>query len=149
MAESKSFQKTHYPLPVYNFRVSVDGISMSFAQVSGITLEYEIATYRHGLSFWEGEGIRKFYYEKYVPVTLTKGTVKGINFLHDWISEKSGATRTVEVSLCDEEGQPVVTWRLAKAVPVKLDAPTFDARSKDVSIESLELMASGISVVHH
>lgn len=149
MAESKDFQKANYPLPVYNFRVTVDGTSMSFSEVTGINLEYEAVTYKHGLSFWEGEEIKKCHYDKYIPVTLKKGTVKGINFLYDWIKEKAEGPRTLEVSLCDEQGQPVVTWRFAKTVAVKLDAASFDAKSNDVSIESLELRATGISVVYH
>lgn len=147
MAETKDVQKLNYPLPVYNFRVTIDGTPMSFSEVSGITLEYETVTYRHGLSFWEGEGIKKYYYNKYVPVTLKKGTIKGINFLQEWLKEKQ--KRTVEVSLCDELGQPVVSWRITKAIPVKLEAPTFDANTNEVSIESLEVMASGISIEHH
>ena len=67
MAETKDFLKANYPLPAYNFRVTVDGRSMSFSEVSGINIEYETLTYRHGLSFLEGETIQKFFYEKYVP----------------------------------------------------------------------------------
>lgn len=147
MAETKDYQKSSYPIPVYNFRVSIDGTPMSFSEVSGINLEYETVTYRHGLSFWEGEGIKKYYYDKYVTVTLKKGTIKGINFLHDWLKDKQ--VRTVQVSLCDELGQPVVSWRIAKALPVKLEAPTFDASTNEVSIESLEVMAAGIFIEHH
>ena len=62
MAETKIDQKARYPLPVYNFRVTIDGTSMSFSEVSGINLEYDTVTYRHGLSFWEGEGIQKYYF---------------------------------------------------------------------------------------
>ncbi len=149
MAETQDFQKSNYPLPAYNFRVAVDGASMSFSEVTGINLEYETLTYKHGLSFWEGEGITKYYYDKYVPVTLKRGTVQGINFLYEWIKEQAAGTRSLDVSLCDEQGQPVVTWRIAKAVPVKLEAPAFNASSNDVSVESLELLAAGISVVHH
>lgn len=148
MAESKAFQKASYPLPVYNFRVTVDGLAMSFSEVSGIHREHERLTYRHGLSFWEGESIRTFRYDKYVSVTLKKGTVRGANLLYGWMQETGTRTRSVEVSLCDEEGQPVVVWHIAKAVPVKLEAPTFDPNTNDVAIESLELMAAGISVTH-
>ena len=147
MADTREIQKTTYPLPAYNFRVTIDGAAMSFSQVSGISIEYETVTYKHGLSFWEGESIKKYYYDKYTPITLKKGTIQGINFLHDWLKEKQ--VRPVEVSLCNEEGQPVVSWRIAKAVPVKLEAPTFDANTNDVSVESLEVMAAGISIVHH
>ena len=149
MAETKNVQMERYPLPVYNFRVTIDGTSVSFSQVSGISIEYETVTYRHGLSFWEGEGIKKYYYDKYVPITFKKGVVKGVNFFHDWLQEKSSSTKPLDVSLCDEQGTPVVTWHIARALPVKLEAPAFDASANDAAIESLELLAAGISVVHH
>lgn len=148
MALTKDQIKDRYPLPAYNFRVTIEGTTISFAEVSGISLEYETVTYRHGLSAWEGEGIKKFYYDKYVTVTLKKGTVHGTNDLYTWIKESKGS-RTIEVSLCDQDGEPLVTWRIRRTVPVKLEAPTFDAATNDVSIESLELLASGITVEHH
>ncbi|MCP4993483.1 MAG: phage tail protein [Gammaproteobacteria bacterium] len=149
MAEQKAFQKLTYPLPAYNFRVTVDGISMSFSEVSGINLEHETLTYRHGFSFWEGERIRSYKLDKYVPITLKRGTVHGISFLYDWLKEQSEGARALDVSLCDEQGQPVVTWHVAKAVPIKLAVPSFRADSNDLSIESLELMGAGISLEHH
>jgi len=149
MSEATTFQKANYPLPVYNFRVTVGDTTVSFSEVSGITLEYEIVTYKHGLSFWEGEGYKKYYYNKYVPVTLKKGTVKGTNIFSEWIQEKENSSRSMDISLCDETGTPLVSWKIGVAIPVKLQAPTFDANSNDVAIESLELMAAKISVVHH
>ena len=149
MAITKEEVKTQYPLPVYNFRVEVDGQAMSFSEVSGLNIEFEKVVYRHGLSFWEGEGIKKYFYDKYVPVTFKKGTIRGTNVLYDWLSRKSSSIKMVVVSLCDENGQPVVSWRIKKAVPTKLTAPTFDASANDVSVEELEIMAAGISVEHH
>jgi len=148
MPETTEAQKLKYPLPAYNFRVSIDGATISCAEVSGINLEYETVTYRHGLSAWEGENIKKYQYEKFFTITLKKGTVHGTNHFYEWIKETRGA-RSVDVSLCDEKGVPVVTWHIRRAVPVKLEAPTFDAKSNDVSIESLELMASGVTIEHH
>lgn len=147
MAEIKDLQKSSYPLPAYNFRVTIDGTPMSFSQVSGITREHETVTYRHGFSFWEGEDITAYYFKKYAPVTFKKGTIKGISFLYEWLREEK--VRPMEVSLCDESGQSVVSWRIAKAIPVKLDAPTFDASTNEVSVESLEVMAAGISIEYH
>jgi phage tail-like protein len=149
MSESKAFQKANYPIPAYNFRVTVDGVPMSFSEVSGITMEYETVTYKHGLSFWEGEGIKKYYYDKYVTITLRKGTVRGVNVLYDWLKEKEGSARAMEISLCDEQGVPAVSWSVRKAIPTKLEAPTFDANTNEVAVERLELLAAGISVVHH
>lgn len=146
MAEAVAVQKTTYPLPVYNFTVTVDGQSVSFAEASGLTIEYEKVTYRHGLSFKEGEDITRHRFPKFTSLTLKKGTVAGGSFLFDWLSGDGNAERTIAVSLCDEKGSPVITWRITKAVPVKLTAPTFDANTNQVSIDTLELMVSGVSI---
>ncbi len=147
MADTRQTLRRSYPLPVYNFRVSVDGAAMSFAEVSGIAVSYDDVTYRHGLSFSEGEEITTFSYDSFLPITLRRGTVPGSDplYLHRWLKEKEA--RAVEVSLCDESGTPVISWRIAKAVPTKLEAPAFDAGSNDVSIESLELKVRGVSLV--
>jgi len=50
------------------------------------------------------------------------------------------------VSLCDERGNPVLTWHLARALLVKIEAPSLQAGSNDAAIESLELMAAGITI---
>lgn len=146
MALGKREQRASYPLAAYNFRVTVDGTAMRFAKVSGLQREHQTATYRHGLSFLEGEQIAKYYIDKYVSVTLEQGTVIGSTFLHEWLERKTQSS--MEVSLCDEQGTPVIAWRIAKALPVKLSAPSFDARTNEVAIESLEIKAAGISIVH-
>ena len=145
MVETRAAQKKSYPLPVYNFRVTVDGESVSFSEVSGIKLEYETVAYRHGLSYWEGETLARFAYPKYMPISLKKGTVAGTGFLYGWLTGDKAA-RAMEISLCDEKGNPLVVWRIIRAIPTRLEAPVFDADSNQASIETLELMASGISV---
>lgn len=146
MAQTRQQQRTVHPLAAYNFLVTVDGVAMSFAKVSGLQREHKTVTYRDGLSFVEGERIAKFRVDAWVPVTLEQGTVAGRAFLASWLERRTPSA--MEVSLCDEEGVPVVAWRIAKALPVKLSAPTFDAATNQVSIESLELRAAGISIAH-
>ena len=149
MALTKDEIKASYPLPAYNFQVVVEGAPdpVRFASVAGLEREHEVLTYRDGLSFLEGERITKYFIDKYRPITLEQGTVSSDTFLLDWLEEKE--KRSMEVSLCDETGTPVVTWRIAKAIAVKLTGPRFDAATNDVAIDSLELRAAGISVVHH
>lgn len=149
MAQSLDFQAAHYQLPVYSFRVTVGGLAMSFAEVSGIRLEYQTVTYRHGMSFQEGEQIVRFSLDKYFPVTLKRGVVRGGGELYDWLRQEPAPPRVMEVSLCGGDGTPLVTWRLGKVVPVKLEAPGFDAKANEVAVESLEVMAATVTVVHH
>ena len=56
--------------------------------------------------------------------------------------------KTLSVSLCDENGAAVVTWQIKKAIVVKLEAPSLQASGNEAAIETLTLMASGISVEH-
>lgn len=144
MAQTKQAQRASYPLAAYNFRVSVDATVMNFAKVSGLQREYKTLTYSHGLSYLEGQQITKYRLDKWSSMTLERGVVLGVTYLHDWLEDKS--PRAVEVSLCDEQGIPVLAWRVAKALAVKLTAPTFDARTNEVAIESLELKVAGITI---
>lgn len=149
MAQTREEQKQLYPLPAYNFRVTVGAAAMSFAEVSGIAVEHEAVTYRHGLSFCEGEAITTFPWDAYRDVTLKRGTVLGPNplALYQWL--KARDCRELEVSLCDETGTAILSWKIKKAVPVKLEAPTFDASTNEVSIDSLDLKVRGVSFVQH
>ncbi len=140
-------QRSRYPLAAYNFRVTVAGVAMGFSEVSGLALEYETVTYRHGLSFLEGESLTKFRFDKYVPVTLKKGVVQTVTTLRDWLEQAE--PRPVDITLCDEKGDPAVTWHIGKAVAVKLEAPAFNAAGNEAAIESLELRVTRITVVHH
>ena len=147
MSESAASQRAKYPLAAYNFRVTVGDVALSFSEVSGLVREYQTLTYKHGLSFWEGEAITKFRFDKYVPLTLKKSVVAGATELYQWL--ESVDRKNLSVSLCDEKGAAVVTWQIKKALLVKLDAPSLQASGNDAAIETLTLMVSGVSVEHH
>jgi phage tail-like protein len=155
MAQSKAEIKAGYPLPVYNYRVTIlddtAALAISFSEVSGLSMEYEPVTYKHGFSFVMGSilipGMRQP-----TRLTLRKGIVKGNDFLYDWISKSHNepgyekTRRDVLIDLCDETGQAVVRWTVKSAFPIKLDAPGFDAESNEVAIESIELIAHDLTV---
>ena len=144
MALSQTEQRALYPLAAYNFRVTVDGVDLSFTEISGLTKEYETVTYKHGLSFWEGESIKKFRYDKYVDITMKRGVVSGLNELYRWID--AAEKKTLTISLCDDRGLPVITWAVKKAILTKLEAPSLQASSNEVYVETLTWKGSGISV---
>ncbi len=146
MAQGPREQLGLHPLTTYNFRVNINGMDMRFAKVSGLAREHQTVTYRDGLSFLEGERISKFYIAAYVPITLEQGTVRGHRFLSEWLAQSTPSA--MEINLCDEQGNPVVAWSIAKAVPVKLIAPTFDAMANQLSIDTLEVRAAAISIKH-
>ena len=48
--------------------------------------------------------------------------------------------------MIDAAGAAALIWRIRRAVPVKLGGPTLTATGTDVAVETLEVMASGITV---
>ena len=146
MAESREAQRNSYPLAACNFRVTVEGETVGFTEVTGLSIEYDTITYRHGLSWREGETLVRVCYPKYTPMTLRKGVVAGKGFLYGWLASPAPSARAMLVTLCDAAGAPAITWRVAQAIPTKLQAPGFEAGSSQVSIEALDLMVRGISV---
>ncbi len=153
MAVSTDDIKNTYPLPVYNYRVEVAGVAISFSEVSGLTMGFETTTYKESQteSGLRGPKFMQMPAQATSPtISLKKGVVRNsvsITVLYNWINStliNQVEKKDIYVRLCDENGEPVISWKVINAFPTKLDAPTFDANSNDVAIESMELLADGI-----
>jgi len=148
MSITKKDIKKSYPLPVYNFKVKIDSDTYSFAQVSGLTMQYETVTYRHGLSWLEGD-THITGRQQPINIILERGVVGAKSILWDWFNELrkgNSAKKDVVIELCDEKGEPVVSWTVRKALPTQLEAPTFSAASNEVAVEKLHLIGNGLSM---
>jgi len=149
MATSIQEIKNKYPIPVFYYRVTIAGEdAIAFSEVSGLSISYETITYKDGMSYRDGP--------KHMPgmasdvsLTLKKGIVRKDDYLFKWISSIKLNTvekRDMRVDLLDETGEAVVSWTVTNAFPKKLDAPSFNATSNEVAVESLELMADYIKI---
>jgi phage tail-like protein len=155
MAMTKDQIKTAYPLPVYNFRVEIDGQTVGFSEVTGLSIAFETITYVESPT--AGNGPRKMHMPgKPTPtkLTLKKGLVSGISVatLYSWVNSiqlNQVQKKDIVIRLCDETGNAVVSWKVQNAFPTKLDAPSFTASANDVAIETIELMADGIEMQQH
>lgn len=145
MATTVDDIKTKYPLPIWKFQVQVGGEDYAFSEVSGLAIEYETITYKDGLGPIHMPGMGTP-----VELSLKRGIVKGDSFLMDWVTSIKMNTvekQDITISLMDEgQENPVVVWTVINAFPKKLDAPTFDATSNEVAIESLDLMADDLKI---
>ncbi len=152
MATTVDDIKKTYPLPVYYYDVKIDGLDpIAFKEVGGLAIGFEDPiTYKDGLSHKEGA--------KYMPgqrspvdITMKKGVIRGDSKMFTWIASINLNTvekKDITISLMDESDAPVVTWVVKNAFPKKLEAPSFDATSNDVAIESLELRADSITITY-
>lgn len=155
MSDSKAAIKTNYPLPAYNYRVTImnDGqaVTMGFSEVTGLSQSHDPVTYKDGFSFAMGYQIIPGM-PKPVSLTLKKGLTRHGVYLQQWLEKAlkgpstSGLRRDVVIDLCDEAGTAVIRWTVGSALPVKLDAPAFNATSNEVAIASMELTAPRMKV---
>lgn len=151
MATTAAEIKANYPIPVYNYRVDIAGETFSFTEVDGLNIEFETITYKATpieqkagpeMYFMPGQGTP---YE----ITLKRGFAKGrsITYLYDWLGTiKLNQTdmRDIVISLCDEEGSPMMTWTCVNAFPVELQCPGFSTESSEIAIEGLRIMGSDV-----
>ena len=154
MAITANDIRTDYPLPVYNYRVEIAGTAVAFSEVSGLSIAFETSTYKESPTASGAPGPRTMIVpgqRNPAKVTLKKGIVRGASLkqLFGWI--KTVTINQVEkkdlfIRLCDEAGAAVISWKVVNAFPTKLDAPTFDAKSNDAAIESMELTADFVSL---
>ena len=149
MATSIEDIKSKYPIPVFYYRVTIgDNDSIAFSEVSGLNFQYETITYKDGLSYKDGPKYMPGFFNV-VNLTLQKGIVKADDFLLKWfqtIKLNTVEKRDVRIDLLNEEGEATVSWVAKDAFPTKLDAPSFNASSNEVAIESLELTATWLEV---
>ncbi|GAA0473555.1 phage tail-like protein [Actinoplanes campanulatus] len=142
-----------YPLSTLHFVVDwgdQERGTTSFSEVSGLTLEAEVIEYRGGadlqFSTHKQPGLRKF-----SNVTLKRGIApaEAGNGLFQWYNSITvGAVerRDVSISLLNEVSEPVMTWKIKAAWPVKLEGPGLKSTGTDVAIESLEFACEGIEI---
>jgi phage tail-like protein len=139
---------TTYPIPVFHFTVDWKGKNAGFSEVSGLTQEAGLIEYREGsskvFSTIKMPGLRK-----YSNITLKRGVMKSDNDFFAWLNTVSLNTierRDISISLLNEKNEPVMTWKVLQAFPVKIEGPALKATGNDVAIESIELAHEGVTI---
>ena len=150
MAIDKDQIKATYPLPVYNYRVSIGSLTLGVSEISGLSVAYEPVLYKHGLSFAMGTKIIPGMRQP-IKLTMKRGIAKGRADLYHWLHEVyadpfKSVKRDILIDLCNEIGTPIVRWKVQGALPTRIDAPTFDANSNEVAIETIELSAQNLQI---
>ncbi len=143
-----------YPLPVWNYKVEIGSDTVAFSEVSGLDIAYETTTYKESPTTSGTPGPRVMHMPAQgtpANITMRKGLVRvrSVAALYSWISAthiNQVEKKDVFVRLCDENGDAVISWKVTNAFPTRLEAPTFDANSTDVAIESMELMGDGVEI---
>lgn len=137
-----------YPIPVFNFRVDWGGKNVGFSEVSGLTQETQIIEYRHSDSP-QHSPIKMPGMRKVNNITLKRGVVKSDNEFFAWLNTvklNNIERRDLIISLLNENGDPVMVWKVLQAFPIKVEGPSLKATGNEVAIESIELAHEGLTV---
>jgi phage tail-like protein len=124
--------------------------TMSFSEVSGLTMEAEAIEYRVGddksLTVRKIPGLKKF-----GNVSLKRGIMPAVsgNGMYEWYDSIQAGTvlrRQVLISLLNEKREEVMSWKIKAAWPVKLEGPGLNATGNEIAIESLEFANEGVEI---
>ncbi len=137
-----------YPLPKFHFRVDWGGSKIGFTEVTGLNLETEVIEYRDGSSP-EYSKIKMPGLRKYGNITLKRGVFASDNEYYAWfntVNLNQIERRSVTISLLNENHEPVVTWKVKNAFPVKIQSPDLKSDANEAAIETLEIAHEGLTI---
>ena len=139
-----------WPLPKFQFSVTMNGQTVSFQEVSGLEMEAQVIEYRAGDSAsWSTvkmPGLRKF-----GNVTLKKGIFVHDNRFWEWfdnIKMNVIARTPMTIALLDQTGKTTMVWTLENAWPTKITGTDLKADGNEVAVETIEVAHEGLTIVN-
>lgn len=137
-----------YPLPKFHFSVEWGGTNISFTEVTGLNVQTEVIEYRAGASP-EYHKVKMPGMQKFENITLKRGSFKGDNQFYEWwntVRLNTIERRDLTIKLLNETHEPVVTWAVKNAWPVKVQSTDLKSDGNEVAIETLEIAHEGLTV---
>lgn len=138
----------NYPLPKFHFQVDWGGTKIGFTEVSGLNIENKVIEYRDGASP-EFSKIKMPGMREFSNITLKRGVFADDNEFYQWLNTISLNTverRDVIIRLLNEEHNPVVTWKIKNAFPLKIQSTDLKSDGSEVAIEQIELAHEGLTI---
>jgi phage tail-like protein len=138
-----------YPLPKFHFAVEWQGARVGFTEVTGLDMQIEPIEYREG-SNKEYSKIKMPGLHKFSNITLKRGSFGGDTDFYAWINTvnlNKIERRDLIISLQNENHEPVFTWKVKNAFPIKVQASDLKADGNEVAIETMELAHEGLNIV--
>lgn len=136
------------PFAGHNFLVEFETVGKAgFSECSGLSMENEAIEYREGSELTTH--VRKIPgLAKFANITFKRGFTQDKR-LWEWRKKViDGQTQRVagSITLLDETRAAVMRWKFYEAWPRKLDGPTFNAKTNDIAIETLEIVVEKLEV---
>ena len=135
---------TYYPPVSFFFEVSITGVDGAnegnFQEVTGLNVKLDVEEIKEG---GENRFVHRFPSRpKYESLVLRRGMVIGsqlITWARQATEQFTFTTKTIVISLLDEEGESLACWNVVNAWPVALKISDFKAQDNAIAVETLEL----------
>ncbi len=143
----------YYPPVSFHFKVEFNSISqqetdIQFQSVSGLSVDIETEEFAEG-----GENRFKHKFPvrtKFPNLVLKRGMVtdsKLIDWCRDAIESFQFEPIDLTVKLLNEEHEPIITWNVVNAYPVKWNVADLNAEENKLAIETIELAYNYFTLV--
>ena len=141
----------YYPPVAFHFKVEFVGLGNDndarFQAVSGLSVEYDTEAFKEG-------GENRFEHKlpvrtKYADLGLKRGMLTDsevIDWVLDALQNRSFSPLDINVSLLNEEHEPLRTWRVERAWPKKWSVSDLNAQENALVVESLDLSYTRFSL---
>lgn len=132
----------YYPPVSFHFRVEVLGLSSDndtrFAEASGLSFETTTEEVAEG---GENRYLQRYpVVPKYSDLVLKRGLLVQ-SAVFDWVRDclegDQVEPKNVDVTLLNEEHEPLMTWHVINAFPIKWGISDFNATGNTVLLETL------------
>jgi phage tail-like protein len=136
---SPAFASTH-------FLVRIGGNQTPVGEVSGIEVTVGVLDVQEGSDL--ATGLRQPGQTSYSNLVLKRPLTKDAT-LWQWMQTTSqGVSNPVDlmVVMLDTRENPVIEWLFRNAFPVRWTGPSFNARTNDLAVETLEIAHSGFTM---
>jgi phage tail-like protein len=132
---------TAWPLATIRFEVCWDGAVLTFQNVTGLGGEDRALADRHDAGTTSG-------LDKPGKVTLANGLFLGNGSFRNWfdrVKMSTVARKPMTISLLDDNGDPALTWTLARAWPAQITGTGLDGEDGEVAVATLVVAHEGLA----
>jgi phage tail-like protein len=141
----------YYPPVGFHFRVEVLGLGddqdVRFTEVAGLSVELGTEDVPEG---GENRFVQKYPLRAKYPELVLKRGLLVRSKVFDWVAGAIQSLeiepRDVDVTLLNDDHQPLLTWHLVKAYPTKWAVADLNASGNTVAVETLQLFYQSFTV---
>ena len=134
----------YYPPVGFHFRVEVIGLGSDsdtrFSEVSGLSVELSTEEVAEG---GQNQFLQKYPVRaKYPELVLKRGLLvssKLVDWVREAVEDMRITPKDVDVTLLNENHEPLLTWHVRRAYPTKWAVSDLSATKNEVVVETLQL----------